>query len=30
MFNYKVLIDGRNFYDQSIGDQIMMKYEEII
>ena len=27
--NYNVLIDGRNFYDQTINDQIK-KYEEII
>ena len=27
--NYNVLIDGRNFYDQSIDDQIK-KYDEII
>ena len=26
--NYNVLIDGRNFYDQSINDQ-MKKYDEI-
>ena len=26
--NYNVLIDGRNFYDQSISDQIK-KYDEI-
>ena len=26
--NYNVLIDGRNFYDQSINDQIKM-YDEI-
>ena len=26
--NYNVLIDGRNFYDQSINDQ-MRKYDEI-
>ena len=26
--NYDVLIDGRNFYDQSINDQIK-KYEEV-
>ena len=28
MTNYNVLIDGRNFYDQPIGDQIK-RYDEI-